>query len=202
MLEKAKEVTMQKGKYTEIEYVRFADDIAIAISSHPSMNGLLEKVIKRLKEELGKLKVKINKEKSKVVNLEKGKSIDFLGFTIKRVKNRNDKWGILTVPKASKRKEIIDKIKDIVNKHRSMGILIFLIKELNQVLRGWVNYFRVGNSNKCFSYIRDYTEKKIRRFLMKQRGKKGYGWKRWSSSWFYDALGLYNDYQIRYYCKS
>ena len=43
MLEKAKEVTMAKGKYTEIEYVRFADDIAIAVSSHPSMNGLLEK---------------------------------------------------------------------------------------------------------------------------------------------------------------
>lgn len=202
MLEKAKEVTLQKGKYTEIEYVRFADDIAIAISSHPSMNGLLEKVIKRLKEELGKLKVKINKEKSKVVNLEKGKSIDFLGFTIKRVKNRNDKWSILTVPKASKRKELIDKIKVIVSKHRSIGILILLIKEINQVLRGWVNYFRIGNSSKCFSYIRDYTEKKIRRFLMKQRGKKGYGWKRWSSSWFYDTLGLYNDYQIRYYCKS
>ena len=68
MLEKAKEVTMAKGKYTEIEYVRFADDIAIAVSSHPSMNGLLEKIIMRLKEELGKLKVKINREKSKVVN--------------------------------------------------------------------------------------------------------------------------------------
>lgn len=203
MLEKAKEVTKCKGKYTEIEYVRFADDIAIAISSHPSMNWVLEKVIKRLKEEFGKLQVKINKEKSKVVNLEQGKSIDFLGFTIKRIKNRNGKWGLLTVPKASKRKELITKIKEIVNKNRSIGLLSLLINELNAVLRGWVNYFRIGNSNKCFSYIRDYTEKKIRRFLMKQRGKKGYGWKRWNSSWFYEKYGLYNDYSIKYYnCES
>ena len=78
-----------------------------------------------------------------------------------------------------------------------------LIREINQILRGWVNYFRIGNSNRCFSYIRDYVEKKIRRFWMKQRGKKGYGWKRWSSSWLYDILGLYNDYKIRYYnCES
>jgi group II intron reverse transcriptase/maturase len=203
MLEKAKEVTMAKGKYTEIEYVRFADDIAIAVSSHPSMNGLLEKIIMRLKEELGKLKVKINREKSKVVNLEKGKSIDFLGFTLRRIKNRNGKWGILTTPKISKRKELTDKIKTTVNKHRSTGVLILLIREINQILRGWVNYFRIGNSNRCFSYIRDYVEKKIRRFWMKQRGKKGYGWKRWSSSWLYDILGLYNDYKIRYYnCES
>ena len=194
---------MSKGKYTEIEYVRFADDIAIAVSSHPSMNGLLEKIIMRLKEELGKLKVKINREKSKVVNLEKGKSIDFLGFTLRRIKNRNGKWGILTTPKILKREEIPEKIKTTVNKHRNTGVLILLIREINQILRGWVNYFRIGNSNRCFSYIRDYVEKKIRRFWMKQRGKKGYGWKRWSSSWLYDILGLYNDYKIRYYnCES
>jgi RNA-directed DNA polymerase len=203
MLEKAKEVTKQKGKYTEIEYVRFADDIAIAISSHSSMSWLLEKVIKRLKEELSKLKVEINKEKSKVVNMEKGKSIDFLGFTIRRIKNRNGKYGILTTPKASKRKDLIMKIKEIVKSHRKYGILILLINELNTVLRGWVNYFRIGNSNKCFSYIRNYVEKKIRRFLMKQRGKKGYGWKIWSNDWIYNDLGLYNDYAIKYYnCES
>jgi RNA-directed DNA polymerase len=162
-----------------------------------------KKIIMRLKEELGKLKVKINREKSKVVNLEKGKSIDFLGFTLRRIKNRNGKWGILTTPKISKRKELTDKIKTTVNKHRSTGVLILLIREINQILRGWVNYFRIGNSNRCFSYIKDYVEKKIRRFWMKQRGKKGYGWKRWSSSWLYDILGLYNDYKIRYYnCES
>ena len=123
MLEKAKEVTKMKDKYLELDYARFADDLVIAVSSHPSMNWLLEKVIKRLKEELGKLEVTINREKSKVVNMEKGKSINFLGFTIKRVKNTNGKWGLLTIPKMSKRVELISKIKELVKRHRTLGIL-------------------------------------------------------------------------------
>ena len=32
---------------------------------------------------------------------------------------------------------------------------------------------------------------------MRARGRKGFGWKRWSSEWLYDRLGLFNDYQLR-----
>ena len=38
-----------------------------------------------------------------------------------------------------------------------------MISLINPMLRGWVNYFAVGNSSECFAYIRDWVEKKVRR---------------------------------------
>lgn len=199
MLEKAKKVTMSKGRYTEIEYARFADDLVIAVSSHPSMNYLLPKVIKRLKEELNKIQVKVNKEKTKIVNLDiKGETISFLGFTLKRKQNLSGKWGVLAVPQMKKRTKLLHKIKEVIRKHRTTGLFKTMIADINSILRGWVNYFSVGNSSKCFSYIKDYVEKKVRRYLMKQRGKKGYGWKRWSKDWLYNDVGLFNNYRVTY----
>ena len=67
---------------------------------------------------------------------------------------------------------------------------------INPILRGWVNYFRIGHASRCFSHIRDWVEKKIRRHLMRQRGRRGYGWKRWSRRWLYEGLGLYSQYRV------
>jgi RNA-directed DNA polymerase len=74
-----------------------------------------------------------------------------------------------------------------------------VIEEINPILRGWTNYFRIGNSSHSFGYIQNWVEKKIRRHLMRSRKRKGFGWKRWSSQWIYEGLGLFKDYQIRYH---
>jgi hypothetical protein len=71
-----------------------------------------------------------------------------------------------------------------------------IVQGLTRILRGWLNYFRVGNSIGCFSYIKLWVEKKVRRHLLRARGRKGFGWKRWSTQWIYDTLGLFNDYRV------
>ena len=77
-----------------------------------------------------------------------------------------------------------------------MGQVIELI---NPILRGWVNYFAVGHSSRCFAFIQDWVEKKIRRHLMRARKRQGFGWKRWSTEWLYQVLGLFKGYRVRYY---
>ena len=62
-----------------------------------------------------------------------------------------------------------------------------------------MNYFAVGNSGECFSFIQNWVEKKVRRHLMQARQRKGFGCKRWSSQWLYDVLGLFNGYRTRHY---
>jgi RNA-directed DNA polymerase len=64
MLERAKEAT-RYGKYTGIEYARFADDLVILIDAHPRHDWLMTAVEKRLREELANLQVEINEEKSR-----------------------------------------------------------------------------------------------------------------------------------------
>jgi len=96
------------------------------------------------------------------------------------------------------RTALLQKLKDIFRRYESqpLNLVIYLI---NPILRGWVNYFRIGHSSRCFGYIRDWVEKKIRRHLMHARKRHGFGWNRWSRAWLYNALGLYDDYRVRYY---
>ena len=74
-----------------------------------------------------------------------------------------------------------------------------VIEQINPVLRGWVNYFAIGHSSRCFGYIRNWVEQKIRRHLARARQRRGFGWKRWSTTWLYEVLGLFGDYRVRRY---
>jgi RNA-directed DNA polymerase len=96
-----------------------------------------------------------------------------------------------------KRTALLRKLKEIFRQSVSQPVRR-VIGLINPILRGWVNYFRVGNSSGCFSSIKLWVEKKVRRHLLRARGRKGFGWKRWSTQWIYDTLGLFNDYRVVY----
>src|SRR5512140_2896807 len=73
MLERAKAVTRYE-RWTAVEYARFADDLVILVDSQPRQQWLRQAVEKRLREELAKLQVEVNEEKSRMVDLERGES--------------------------------------------------------------------------------------------------------------------------------
>ncbi len=197
MLERAKEVTGRNG-YQHIEYVRWADDLMILIDGHHSCDDLVHKVYKRLTQELAKLDVTINQEKTRQVNLVKGECFSFLGFDFRRKKTHKGKWSVTKTPKMAARTKLLRSIKEVFRRYRSQAT--WRIMELiNPKLRGWVNYFRIGNASRCFNYIKKWVERKVRRHLMRARKRKGGGWCRWSTQWLYESLGLYADYSIRYY---
>jgi RNA-directed DNA polymerase len=194
MLEKAI-ATTRRGKYPNVQYARFADDLVVLIDSRSRHEWLLGAVERRLREELAKLRVEVNEDKSRKVDLSKGGSFGFLGFEYRRLRSRKGKWRAHYVPKPKKRTALLRKLKGIFRRcvSQPVGRVIELI---NPILRGWVHYFAVGDSSRCFSYIKLWVEKKVRRHLMRARGRKGFGWKRWSTQWLYDTLGLFNGYRV------
>jgi len=195
MLEKAIDTT-RYGKYTFVRYARFADDLVILIDAHPRHDWLIKAVNRRLREELAKLRVEINEEKSRVVDLAKGDSFGFLGFEFRRIRSLKGVWRPHYTPKLKKRTALLGKLRDMFRRFASqpVGRVVELI---NPILRGWVNYFAVGHSSRCFSFVKDWVEKKVRRHLMRARKRKGFGWKRWSRQWLYGELGLFNSYRVR-----
>lgn len=197
MLEQVKEAT-RDGEWVHLEYVRFADDLVILVDADPRWDWLLREVEKRLREELSKLQVSVNEEKTRIVNLSKGESFGFLGFDFRRVRSKKGKWRPNVTPKLAKRTALLKNLKDIFRRFLSQPITR-VVQIINPILRGWVNYFRMGNSSRCFSYIRHWAERKIRRHLMRARKRRGFGWKRWSNLWIYKELKLFNDYRIRYF---
>lgn len=197
MLEKAKEVT-KEGKYEHISYARYADDIVILVDDHKGKWKWLEKAVyKRLQEEINKLKVGINLEKTRIIDLTQKETFKFLGFNFWLGKSLKGNSVAHYVPSKEARKKLLTKLKEIFRSHRSKPI-DKLINKINMILRGWVNYFRIGNSTACFKYIRQWVEKKVRRHLMRACKRTGFGWKRWSTEGIYSKLGLYKDYGIRY----
>jgi RNA-directed DNA polymerase len=194
MLERAKEIT-RYGRYTYLEYVRYADDLVILVDAHPRHDWLLKAADKRLREELAKLHVAVNEAKSRLVDLSKGESFGFLGFAFRRVRSRKGKWRPHYAPKLTKRTALLDKLKDIFRCFQSqpVGRVVALI---TPILRGWVRYFAVGDASRCFGFVKDWVEKKVRRHLMRARGLRGFGWDRWSRRWLYKHLGLFDGYRV------
>jgi RNA-directed DNA polymerase len=166
------------------------------INSHPQHAWLARAVEQRLREELVKLRVEINEEKSKIVDLANGGSFTFLGFEYRRILGRNRKWRAYYAPKMKKRTALLAKLKEIFRQNISQPVER-VIEQINPILRGWVNYFAVGDSSECFSFVRDWVEKKVRGHLMRGREQTGFGWQRWSRKWLYGKLGLYKDYRLR-----
>ena len=153
MLERAKVVT-RKGAYTYVEYARFADDMVVLIDdAHQSRKGLFRAVERRLREEFARLGVEINEEKSRMVNLERGESFGFLGFDFRRVRTRKGSWRAHYTPKLKKRTALMRTIKDVFRRYHSQPVTR-VVELINPVLRGWVNYFAVGHSSRCFQLIK------------------------------------------------
>lgn len=196
MMERAREVTRRNG-YHNLDFIRSADDMVILVHGHPNEDWLLQKVQKRLKEELEKLQVQMNTEKTKVVNLKEGGYFSFLGFDIRINKNREGKSYVSKTPRKKKRQEIGKKVKATLKTNWNKP-LKEVMQAVNSVIRGWVNYFRIGNSNGTFNKVRNDIEKKVRKFVMRRKKLKGFGWKKWSREDIYKRWGLYNDYRIRY----
>jgi RNA-directed DNA polymerase len=110
MLERAKEVTRHE-RWTAVEYACFADDLVILVDSQPRQQWLRQAVEKRLREELAKLQVQVNEEKSRKVELKRGESFGFLGFELHRVRSPRGRWMPLLVPKGTKRTALLGKLK-------------------------------------------------------------------------------------------
>jgi RNA-directed DNA polymerase len=194
MLERAKEAT-RNGKYTYIEYARFADDLVILIDAHPRHDWLLGAVEKRLREELAKLQVEINDEKSRIVDLSRGESFGFLGFDFRRIRSRRGVWRAYYTPKLKKRTALLRKLKAVFRRYQSQPV-DRVVQLINPILSGWVNYFAIGDSGECFAFIKDWVDKKVRRHMMRARNRKGFGWMRWSRQWLYKTLRLFNGYRV------
>ena len=168
----------------------------ILVDAHARHDWLLKAVNQRLREELAKLHVDINEDKSRFVDLAKGESFGFLGFEFRRIRSLQGQVAAVLSAKLKQRTALLRKLKDIFRRFVSQPVER-VVQLINPILRGWVNYFAIGNASRCFSFVKDWVEKKVRRHLMRARNRQGFGWKRWSRHWLYDELGLFNQYRVR-----
>lgn len=199
MLERAQEATKQ-GPYEVVRYTRFADDLVVLCSTHPKAAHWAAVVEKRLREELGKLDLTVNEEKTRTIDFGAGEPFDFLGYTFRWV-DQDGKPGekmVLSRPRKKKRTQLLEKVGQTLRRslHHPVGKVI---RELvNPIIRGWVNYFRWGNPGQDFSYVSWQVDMKVRRFASRQQPKRRGGrcWTTWSREEIYGKWGLFSAYRV------
>lgn len=177
------------GNYCNSHLIRYADDLVILTNRNPKV---AEYVLRRIVTDLG---LKVNETKTKTLNAQK-EPFDFLGFSLRQQLNpKTGRWFALTIP--SHQAQI--QVQKTIRKLTSRGVqkkVSEVINEINPVLRGWVNYFRIGHSARVFSEVRRFTLCRVRRYMRRKQGGRGYGWKKLSSNFFYGTLGLFYEYRI------
>jgi len=183
---------MDKGwkplsKYARL--IRYADDLVIITKYNAG------KLLSKLQELTAGLKLKLNTNKTRIVNADE-ESFDFVGFSFRKALNiQKTKKVAYFYPSSKALKTIRAKVRKITNPKRPIKVEQ-VVKELNPAIRGWVNYFRTGNSSKQFDKIRLYVRDKVRKFMMRRRNKSGYGYKKYPDEYLYNKLGLYRDYRL------
>jgi len=191
----------REGRWERVVYTRYADDMVILVDGYPQWQPHVGMIQKRLDQELKKVEIEINEEKTKVVDFGSGGSFGFLGFDLREGRNRFGKRFVLRTPMRKKQSDLIRRVGRILkfSRHRKLPEVL---ERIGPVIVGWVNYFRVGNSRRAFEWIRFEMMRKIRRFVMKQKGRPGCGWKRWSNDAIYKKWGLVNEYKVQYFYRS
>ena len=74
-----------------------------------------------------------------------------------------------------KRTALLQTLREIFRRHRSQPVK-WVVEHINPILRGWVNYFAIGYSSRCFQFVKRWVEVKVRRHLMRARKRWGLGW--------------------------
>jgi RNA-directed DNA polymerase len=111
--------TTRRGKSTSVQYVRLADDMVILIDAERRNDWLVKAVNRRLREELAQLRVVVNEDKSRMVDLKQGDSFIFLGFEYRRVLTLKRKWRPYYAPKLKKRSALFEKLREVFRQHVS-----------------------------------------------------------------------------------
>ena len=143
----------QKMKEKGIRIVRFADDILIFAKDQQTIGNYKSYAIKVLEEVL---KLKVNNEKTKLVNVREG--VAFLGFIIREK--------TLSIhPKRLKRFK--DRVRGMTKRNTGRK-LEEIIKDLNPVIRGWMNYYKVANIKSLASNLMSWIRRRLRMLKMKQ----------------------------------
>ena len=190
--------TLGRG-YGFLSYVRYLDDMVVLTFNSKKGARWAARALACIREHAAAIGVELNTEKTRTVILtERFAMFNFLGFEFRWKPNPTIRKGYPhTSPRKKKITEVLRKVRNSLRDSRHLSVQE-AIAQINPIVRGWVNYFRVGNSSRAFDKVKYHVERKVRRFAVKKLKRKGFGWSRWSSEVVYGTWGLFNDYQIRY----
>ena len=144
----------------------------------------------KMRELMERLGLQVNEQKTRLVNVPEER-FDFLGYTIGEFHGKDGRAFIGTRPSQKAVSRLLRRIHDETSRQWLTKTAESRVIELNRVIRGWCGYFDQGPVLQTYRLIRRYTERRLRRWLMKKQRRRGTGYRQYPDEYLYETLGLF-----------
>jgi RNA-directed DNA polymerase len=165
--------------------VNYADDFVICC---PAGNAEMAK--SRMEALMARLGLEVNTTKTRIARLP-DESFDFLGYTIGGFYGKAGRRFIGSCPSRKAVRSLLRRIHERTSSQWHADQPESTVERISRLLRGWCGYFDQGPVIRIYEFIRRYTERRIRRWLMRRSGRSGAGFAQIPDKYLYETLGLY-----------
>jgi group II intron reverse transcriptase/maturase len=144
----------------------------------------------QMQEIITQMKLTVNEQKTKVAKLPQ-ETFDFLGYTL-GLCYTNEKKPPYLGPKPSKKKvaKICEAITEITQNNTCWMSVEEKVKQLNEKIRGWANYFRLGSTKSAYAVVDNHARHRLRQWLNRKYASQGRTPRRYPSAHLHLELGL------------
>jgi RNA-directed DNA polymerase len=147
-------------------YIRYADDLLVCANTREQIEAA-KSIIEEWLQQRG---LTLHPEKTRIVHINDG--FNFLSFSVKRYGGK-----CLIKPQKEKVLAFLAKLRSWLNKHKQ-ATAEHVIRHLNQILRGWANYYKTQVSKEIFYYVSTQVWKMIWKWCLRRHPNKGKQWVR------------------------
>jgi RNA-directed DNA polymerase len=166
--------------------VNYADDFVICCRP-----GNAEAAMTRMVKLMTRLGLGVNATKTRIARLPEGQ-FDFLGYTVGRFHGKNGRPYFGTRPSRKAVKSLLRRIHERTTRQWYPDEPASTVARISSMIRGWCGYFDQGPVIEIYELVRAYTERRVRRWLMRRTGRRGVGFRQIPDEYLYETLGLYS----------
>jgi RNA-directed DNA polymerase len=164
--------------------VNYADDFVICT------RGRADEALATMREMMGKLKLTVNEKKTRRSHLPED-AFTFLGYTFCRQYSRRTGGAYLGPrPAVKKIRKLCGVISELTDRRTCQREVSEQVAYLNQKLRGWANYFRLGPAVRVYDIVMKHARRRLRRWLCAKHKVRTREYARYPNEYLHDQLHL------------
>jgi RNA-directed DNA polymerase len=166
--------------------VNYADDFVICCPP-----GNAEEAMAKMQTLMSRVGLEVNTAKTRIARLPE-ESFNFLGYTVGGFYGKDGRRFIGTRPSRKAVRGLLHRIHERTSTQWYFAQPRETVDRISSLLRGWCGYFNQGPVIRTYDLVRRYTERRLRRWLMRRVGRDGAGFAQIPDKYLYETLGLYS----------